>query len=154
MRIQTLATVMALAAAAWAAPPNFTGTWVLNPGRSRNLGMMAKMQDTVTIHQTASVMVMRDAVVFQGQTMTRITRYELGGRRMANRSPTGDAAHTVSHWQGRSLVTLWEIEGSIAGTMHRRYERRYISTDGRTMTEISERSAGDRNPVVLVFDRH
>jgi hypothetical protein len=152
MRIRTFTTAFLLAAA-WAAPPNFSGTWVLNPGKSRNLGMMAAMRDTVTIRQTAGLLELRDDAVFQGEAMHSATRYALDGTRVPNRSPTGDAAHTVSHWEGGTLVTVWEIEGSIAGTSHRTIERRSLSPDGRTMTEVSERGDGDPKPIVLVFDR-
>lgn len=136
-----------------AATPNFSGTWVLNNGKSKNLGMMASMADTITVQQTASELTVTDAATFNGNKMTRVTHYDLTGAAAKNDSPTGDPAQTTSRWQGAELVTLWETPGSIAGSTHKRTERRYLSPDGRTMYEVSESRSGDPKALVLVFER-
>lgn len=137
----------------FAATPDFSGTWVLNNAKSKNLGMMARMADTVTVAQTASELTTTDAATFNGNKMTRVTHYDLTGSAVKNDSPTGDPAQTTTHWQGKELVTLWETQGSVAGTTHKRTERRYLSSDGRTMYEISESAPGDPKALVMVFDR-
>ncbi|MGH9121702.1 MAG: hypothetical protein ACRDYC_07105, partial [Acidimicrobiales bacterium] len=111
---------------AWAPPPSLAGTWVLNPAKSQNLGMMARMADTVTIEQTPEALVVHDDAVMGGNHMASVTRYDLSGKAVANTSPTGDPAHTTSHWEGAQLVTVWETAGSVAGSVHRRTERRYL----------------------------
>ncbi|HVA64347.1 MAG TPA: hypothetical protein VNF74_11530 [Terriglobales bacterium] len=155
MRFRTLLpfACLALLATAWAAAPNFAGTWVLNPSKCRNLGMMAGMADTLTIEQTPSALVLRDAAVFNGSKMASTTRFDLNGKDVPNRTPTGDPAQTASRWKGAELDTVWTIAGSIQGSTHRRLERRYLSADGRTLTEVSQTSASDPKPIVMVFDR-
>lgn len=155
MRFRTLVpfACCALLATAWAVPPSFAGTWVFNAGKSRNLGMMAGMADTLTIEQTSAAMVLRDAAVVNGSKMASTTRFDLSGKVVANRTPTGDPAQTTSRWKGAELDTVWTIPGSIQGSTHRRLERRYLSADGRTLTEVSETSPSDPKPIVMVFDR-
>lgn len=143
----------ALSIAALAAPPNFSGTWVLNNGKSKNLGMMAMMADTITVTQTATELTISDAASFNGNKMTRVTHYDLTGAAVKNDSPTGDPAQTTSQWKGKELITLWETQGSIAGSTHKRTERRYLSSDGRTMFEVSESKPDDPKGLVLVFER-
>ncbi|HWG37434.1 MAG TPA: hypothetical protein VN690_06915 [Terriglobales bacterium] len=153
MSFRTTAILSLFLTAPLLAPPSFAGTWVLNPAKSRNLGMMARMADTVTINQSSEALVVRDDSEMNGSKMSRVTRYDLTGKSVANTSPTGDPAHTVSHWDGAQLVTTWETEGSVAGSVHRRTERRYLSQDGRTLFEVSETAPGDPKALMLVFDR-
>lgn len=143
-----LAAVLSLAA--WAAPPaNFAGTWVFNAKKSTNIGMMAGLADTVTVEQTAAELTLRDVAVFNGNRETHETRFELSGKSVANQSPTGDPAHTASHWAGSRLITIWETAGSIAGSTHRRTETRYLSSDGGTMFVESSGA----KPLIMVFDK-
>jgi hypothetical protein len=150
-----LALLLLLTAAAWAAtPPNFTGTWVLNHAQSRNLGAMAAMQDTTTIRQSDTEMDVSDSAVFNGNAMpAQTTRYVFDGSSVANTGPTGEPAHTSSHWEGAVLVTVWTSPGSIQGSVHRRVERRSLSADGRTMTLTSQPDTPRAQPLVMVFDR-
>lgn len=148
-----LCLLFAVAATA-ATPPNFSGTWVLNSRKSQNLSMMAAMHDTAVIRQTPQALTVRDQAVFNGNRMPpQTTRYALDGTSVANTSPTGVPGHTVSHWQGGELVTVWTTAGSIKGSTHTRIERRRLSRDGRTMSLTSEASPSDPHPLVMVFDR-
>lgn len=154
LRTALTAAVLAALAAAWAPPPNFAGTWVLNGGKSKNLGPMAAMRDTVIIEQTPAALTTRDQAAFQGKAMpARATRYDLSGKSVANTSPTGDPAHTTSQWAGAELVTVWVTAGSVEGSVHRRTERRSLSADGRTMTLVSEAAPGDPKAITMVFER-
>lgn len=150
-----LALALLLTAAAWAAaPPNFSGSWVLNHTKSRNLGAMAAMQDTTTIQQSETEMDVSDSAVFNGTAMpAQNTRYLFDGSAVANTGPTGVPAHTSSHWEKAVLVTVWTSPGSIQGSVHRRIERRSLSADGRTMTLTSQPDTPRAQPLVMVFDR-
>ncbi|HXR96303.1 MAG TPA: hypothetical protein VN709_00530 [Terriglobales bacterium] len=129
------------------ATPNFSGTWSFNPAKSANLGMMARMSDTVTIEQTETMLTTHDAASFGGAAQPpRDTHYDLTGKAVSNTSPTGEAGETTSRWQGDRLVTTWITEGSVAGSKHERVETRYLSADGRTMYLESK-------PIVMAFDK-
>ena len=151
----SLLLIALLTAAAWAATrPDFSGTWVLNHARSRNLGAMAAMQDSTTIRQTATGMEISDSAVFNGTAMpAQTTRYVFDGSSVANTGPTGVPSHTESRWEGAVLVTVWTSPGSIQGSVHHRTERRSLSSDGRTMTLTSEPDTPGAQPLVMVFDR-
>jgi hypothetical protein len=132
-------------------PPDFSGTWVFNAGKSKNIGMMASAEYTSTIAQTAKVLSVTDTTVFNGQKQTHETRYDLTGATVLNDSPMGEKSQTSSHWAGNKLVTSWESEGAVAGTKVVRTETRYLSDDGKTLFLESARAG--KEPMVIVFDR-
>lgn len=141
-----------LASAAWAAPPtDFSGTWTLNPNKSSNLGMMSSMQYESSITQSADTLTVRDKSTMMGKTQNQETHYALNGGEVPNTSYMGDPARTVSHWDGRKLVTVWTSEGAVAGTTKQRTETRSLSEDGGTML-VESISAG-RPPIVFAFER-
>ena len=80
--------VVASAAVA-ANPPDFSGTWVFNAGKSKNVGMMASAEYTSTITQTAKVLSVTDITVFNGQKQTHETRYDLTRRNRFERLADG-----------------------------------------------------------------
>lgn len=132
-------------------PPDFSGTWIFNSGKSKNIGMMASAEYTSTITQTAKVLTVSDATVFSGQKQTHETRYDLTGATVPNDSPTGDKSQTSSHWAGNKLLTSWESDGAVAGTKVVRTETRYLSDDLKTLFLESARAG--KEPMVIVFDR-
>jgi hypothetical protein len=138
-------------AAAAANPPDFSGTWVFNAGKSKNIGMMASAEYTSTITQSGRVLTVSDATVFSGQKQTHETRYDLTGATVPNDSPMGDKSQTRSRWSGNKLVTSWESDGAVAGTKVVRTETRYLSDDGKTLFLESARAG--KEPMVMVFDR-
>src|SRR5436190_14901129 len=97
-------------------PTNFAGAWVLNTGRSQNLGMMSTLQTTLTIAQTATEVVIKDQSSFQGQQSMRELHYDLTGKATTNDGPMGDRNETVVKWLGAKLVATWTAEGAVAGT--------------------------------------
>jgi hypothetical protein len=146
------ATTIAFATAVTAQkPPNFSGTWVLSTAKSRNLGMMAALKDTVTISQTFRELTVLDKSSFQGQENTREIRYDLTGKTVSNDGPMGDHNETVARWAGDKLVTTWTKEGAVAGTKSVMTETRSVSLDGKTMTLESVR--GENAPIVMVFEK-
>lgn len=134
-----------------AAGANFSGTWVMNPARGQNLGMMANLKLTATIEQTDKSLTSTEVSSMQGQEQRRVVTYDLTGKAVPNDGPMGDKSQTASRWDGNKLITTWTSEGAIAGTKVVRPETRSLSADGRTMTVESVR--GDRPPVVMIFEK-
>jgi hypothetical protein len=132
-------------------PPNFSGIWVLNTARSKNLGMMAALADTLTISQTATEVVIQDRSSYEGRQNDRALRYDLTGKPTANQGPMGDRNETIARWVDGKLVATWTSEGAVAGTKVVRTETRSVSADGKTMTV--ESACGSNPPLVMVFDR-
>jgi hypothetical protein len=149
-RIALLMLAVAFAAVA-ANPPDFSGAWVFNPGKSKNVGMMASAEYTSTITQTPKMLTVNDATVFSGQKQTHETRYDLTGATVPNDSPMGEKSRTSSRWAGNKLVTTWESEGAVTGSKVVRTETRYLSDDGKTLFLESARTG--KEPMVIVFDR-
>ena len=131
--------------------PNFSGTWTFNPARSQNVGMMASMEDTVTIVQTPQQLTITDRARMQGQDSTRELHFDLSGKPGKNAGPMGDQNETVAKWNDRKLIVTWTADGAVAGTKVVRTETRLLSADGKTMTVESVR--GSNAPVVMVFDK-
>jgi hypothetical protein len=134
-----------------AGAPDFTGTWLINPAKSQNLGMMAAVRQTITITQTGTEMTLAEASDFQGQKSERTVRYDLGGKPVTNEAAMGGKSETVARWDGARLVVTWTSEGTVAGTKNVRTEVRSLAADGKTMTVESIR--GGNKPMVMVFDR-
>ena len=131
--------------------PDFSGKWVFNGAKSKNIGMMAGAEYTSTIKQSDKLLTVQDDTVFNGQKQSHETCYDLGGATVPNDSPMGEKAQTTSKWEGNKLVTSWETEGAIAGTKVARTETRYLSEDGKTLFLESARAG--KEPMVIVFDR-
>lgn len=143
--------LVVLSAAAPATHPDFNGTWIFNPAKSKNIGMMANADLTSTITQTNKLLTVQDTTIFNGQKQTHETRYDLEGATVPNESPMGDKGTTTSQWSGNKLVTKWETDGAIAGTKVVRTETRHLSDDGKTL--FLESTRGSKDPMVIVFDR-
>jgi hypothetical protein len=131
--------------------PNFSGRWVLNTAKGRNLGMMAALKDTVDISQTAKELLIHDTSSFQGRDNTRELRYDLSGKIVANDGPMGDRNETVAKWVAGKIVATWTRDGAVAGTKSVMTEKRSLSPDGKTMTLESVR--GESPAVVMVFEK-
>ena len=152
VRSLVITLVVCLTAVARAqAPTDFSGTWVLNPARSQNLGPMATMQDTATIVQTSRGLTITDRARMMGQDSTRELNFDLAGKPVRNTGPMGDSNETVAKWDGAKLIVTWTGEGAVAGTKVVRTETRFISADGKTMTVESVR--GSNPAVVMVYDK-
>jgi hypothetical protein len=138
-------------AAPGANTPDFSGKWVFNAAKSKNIGMMAGAEYISTIKQSDKLLTVQDDTVFSGQKQSHETRYDLSGATVPNDSPMGEKAKTTSNWEGNKLVTSWETDGAIAGTKVVRTETRYLSDDGKTLFLESARAG--KEPMVIVFDR-
>lgn len=134
-----------------AGSPDFTGTWLINPAKSENLGMMAQIKQTIGIKQTAKEMTLAETSDFQGQKSERTVRYDLKGAAVMNEGAMGGTSETVAQWNAGKLVVTWTTEGAVAGTKNVRTESRSLSADGKTMTVESVR--GTNKPMIMVFDK-
>lgn len=155
MKTVLLAFVCLATVAAFAAKrSDFAGSWELNTGKSKNIGMMAQAKMTQTIQQTDAALDETTHSTFQGndQDMKTQTHYDLTGNPASNDSPMAGPSETVSKWDGDKLVTTWTSQSAVAGgSKVVRTETRSLSQDGNTMTIESVR--GSNPPVVMVFDK-
>jgi len=130
---------------------DFSGSWQLNPEKSRNLGMMAQMKMIQTIEQSNSSLDIAIHTSFQGQENDNKTHYDLTGKPVSNELPMSGPSETVSKWDSANLVTTWTSESAVAGGPKVvRTETRSLSSDGKTMTVESVRGSSS---LVMVFDR-
>jgi hypothetical protein len=133
------------------AAPDFTGTWVMNVSKSKNLGMMSAMQITLKIEQTENTLKVTESTKFNGQDQVRELHYDLSGKSTANNGPMGDANQTVTKWVANTLETTWTQDGAVAGTKNVSQETRWLSDSGKTMNDQYAR--GTKEPMVIVFDK-
>ncbi|HZS71694.1 MAG TPA: hypothetical protein VFA13_07645 [Candidatus Acidoferrum sp.] len=133
------------------AAPDFSGTWILNTSRSKNIGMMSAMQITLKIEQTGKLLTVHEVSKFNGQEQTRDLRYDLTGKTTPNDGPMGDPNQTVTKWAGETLITTWTQEGAVAGSKIVRTETRWLSDAGKTMTDQYVR--GNNPPMLLIFEK-
>jgi hypothetical protein len=146
-----VAALLSLSGITAVAAPVFSGTWVMNAAKGKNLGMMATMQITLKIEQKQNSLKVLETSKFNGQEQTRELNYDLTGKAAANNGPMGDPNETVTKWAGSTLETTWTQEGAMAGTKVTRTETRSLSDDGKTMTDQYVR--GSNAPMVLVFEK-
>lgn len=141
---------LAISAVARAAP-DFSGSWVLNTAKGKNLGMVAAIKETVVITQSADKFTADFSSTFQGNTTQRQVSYDLTGKSVTNEGAMGDKAETVAKWDGDKLVVTWTSEGAVAGTKVVKTETRSLSADGREMTVSNQR--GDRPAMEMVYEK-
>jgi hypothetical protein len=140
-----------MAAAMAQSAPDFSGNWVLNNTKGKNLGMVAAIQETIAATQTADKLTLDFATTFQGNTTNRQVNYDLKGTPVQNEGPMADKAETVAKWDGSKLVVTWTAEGAVAGTKTVKTETRSLSADGKTMTVVNQR--GSNAPMELVYEK-
>jgi len=131
--------------------PDFSGTWIFNPDKSKNIGMMSQMRMTQTIEQSDNALDVTADTTFQGADQQMKTHYDLTGKTATNDSPMAGPSETVSSWHGDEIVTSWTSKGAVEGTKTVRTETRSLSADGKTMRVESVRGANA--PVLMVFDK-
>ena len=151
LRAVATAVLLVLSAAALAAPPDFSGTWTLNNKKGKNLGMVAAVDETVTVRQTPAQLVIDFASTFMMKTTKRRVTYDLAGKALKNEGAMGDVADTVARWDGNRLVVTWTTEGAIPGTKVVKTEIRQLSADGRTMTVTNQRP--NKEPMEMVYEK-
>jgi hypothetical protein len=133
------------------AAPDFTGTWVMNVSKSKNLGMMSSMQITLKIDQSQNSLHVIETSKFNGQDQVRELHYDLSGKPAGNSGPMGDSNETITKWVGTTLETTWTQEGAVAGTKTTSQETRWLSDAGKSMSDQYTRP--NKEPMVIVFDK-
>ena len=131
--------------------PDFSGTWIFSPEKSKNIGMMSQMKMSQTIVQSEKALDVTSDTTFQGNDQQMKTHYDLTGKPAANDSPMAGPSETVSKWDEDKIVTTWTSKGAVEGTKTVRTETRSLSADGKSMTVESVR--GSNPPVVMIFDK-
>ena len=142
---------LVLATSAIAANPDFSGTWVLNTDKGKNLGMVKAVSETATIKQTPEKIVIDFATTFMLKTTDRKVTYDLAGKPVPNEGAMGDKAETVARWDNGRLVVTWTSEGAVAGSRTVKTETRTLSVDGKSMAVENARAGKDT--MELVYDR-
>lgn len=142
---------LVFATSAIAANPDFSGTWVLNTDKGKNLGMVKAVSETATIKQTPEKVVIDFATTFMLKTTDRKVTYDLAGKPVPNEGAMGDKAETVARWDNGKLVVTWTAEGAVAGSKTVKTETRTLSADGKSMAVENVRAGKD--PMELVYDR-
>jgi len=131
--------------------PDFSGTWIFNPDKSKNVGMMSQVRMTQTIEQSDKALDVTADTTFQGNDQQMKTHYDLTGKTATNDSPMAGPSETVSNWDGDKIVTSWTSKGAVEGTKTVRTETRSLSADGKTMRV--ESVSGSNASVLMVFDK-
>lgn len=131
---------------------DFSGSWKLNPEKSKNIGMMAQMMMVQTIEQTNTSLDVTTHTKFQGRDDDNKTHYDLTGKATTNEMPMSGPSETTCKWDGAKLVSTWTSESAVAGGQRVvRTETRSLSSDGQTMTVESVRGASA--PLIMVFEK-
>ncbi len=143
--------LLLVAGAVQAAGVDFSGNWTLNTAKGQNLGMVAAIQESLVVTQTDTALTIAFTDVFQGNTTTRQTEYDLSGAAVQNFAAMGEASQTVSRWEGDTLITTWTSEGAIVGTEVVKIETRKLVEDGQSMSVETAREG--RPSMILVYDR-
>jgi hypothetical protein len=151
LRLMAVLAVSSLFGLSALAAPDFSGTWVMNVSKSKNLGMMSSMQITLKIEQTQNSLKIIETTKYNGQDQARELHYDLTGKSAANSGPMGDPNQTVTKWVGTTLETSWTQDGAVAGTKSVSQETRWLSDSAKTMSD--QYSRGSKDPMVIVFDR-
>jgi hypothetical protein len=133
------------------AAADFGGTWVLNTDMGKNLGMVKAVKETVVITQKPDRLTADFSSTFMANTTERQVNYDLSGKAVVNEGAMGEKAETVARWDGDKLVVTWTSEGAVAGTKVVRTETRWLSTDGKTMTVVSQRP--NKEPMEMVYEK-
>ena len=128
---------------------NFAGTWTFDPGRSKNIGVMAQMEMTTVIEQTTTELIQKVEATMMGQNVKQELHFDLSGKPMTNDTPMSEKSQTVTKWDGGKLVTTWTTPGAVAGSSSVSVETRYLTEDGKVM--IVESSRSSKPPVVMAY---
>lgn len=152
--IATIVALLATASAFAQGPPDFSGKWKLDAGRSMSSGGgrgagtgggrgqggglgLGPSAETITISQDATSLKIEEQ--WAGRPSARRV-YALDGKKVTN-SLAGGSATSVSTWQGDRLVTKLVI--SARGGSRELEERRYLDADGRLVVEIEMPGQGN-----------
>jgi hypothetical protein len=147
VRIGVIAAILAVATAAWAQTPDFSGTWTLDPasapaGGGRG-GGGALGNGPATVKQTADALTIERTMGDAKVTLT----YKLDGSESRNilmgRGGQPADSMSVAKWDGRKLtiVTKQEMDGQITESTQ------VWTVDGNTLTVETTNARGTQKRV-------
>ena len=151
MKLFVLVVCVTGALAVAAERADFSGSWEINQGNSKNLGMMAQMKIVLAVKQSDTALDVTTTSTYQGKDQDSHAHYDLTGSPTTNESPMGGPAETVAKWTGDKLVNTWTSQSAVAGQKVVRTETWSLSSDGKVLTVESVR--GSNTPVVFVYDK-
>jgi len=138
--------------------PDFSGTWKLDPGRSRiaeTAGLAgligAGAPDTLHVTQPAN-----GTLVIESQINESHARHYRPGSRISTPVTVGQAGSITmtSRWEGRSLVSEGTRESAASPVATHVKEVLSLSADGRTLTiEVTTTAAGDKSASTMAYTR-
>jgi hypothetical protein len=148
-RIGVIAAILAVATAAWAQTPDFSGTWTLDPssapgaGGGGRGGGGALGNGPATVKQTADALTIERTMGDAKVTLT----YKLDGSESRNmlmgRGGQPADSMSVAKWDGRKLtiVTKQEMDGQITESTQ------VWTVDGNTLTVETTNARGTQKRV-------
>ena len=132
------------------AASDLSGTWVFNGKKGENLGMMAALEETLVVTQTAELLTIDFTDVFRGNTSTRQVKLDLTGTVADNLAAMGGKSKTASTWDGEKLVTTWTSINGVGAEVVRT-ETHMLIDDGAGLTVTSERA--NKPNMVMVYEK-
>lgn len=140
------------------APPDFSGTWKLDPSRSRiaetaGLAGLSGAGAPGTLHITQPA---NGTLVIESQINEGHARLYRPGSRVSTPVTVGQTGSITmtSRWEGRSLVSEGTREFAASPVATQVKEVLSSSGDGRTLTiEVTTTAAGDNGASTLVYTR-
>jgi len=140
------------------APPDFSGTWKLDPSRSRiaeTAGLAgligAGAPDTLHITQPAN-----GTLVIESQINEGHARLYRPGSRISTPVTVGQAGSITmtSRWDGRSLISEGTRETAASPVVTHVKEVLSSSADGRTLTfEVTTSAGGEKSASTMAYTR-
>jgi len=140
------------------APPDFSGTWKLDPSRSRivetaGLAGLIATGAPATLHITQPA---NGTLVIESQINEGHARLYRPGSRISTPVTVGQAGSITmtSRWEGRSLVSEGTRESAASPVATQVQEVLSLSADGRTLTiEVTATGAGDKSTSTMAYTR-
>jgi hypothetical protein len=158
-RLPAVAMAALAALASAQSPPDFAGTWKLDPVRSRvvetaGLAGLAGVGAPPTLHVTQPA---NGTLVVESQINESHARLYRPGVRVKTPVTVGPAGSlsAMSRWDGRALVSEGTREFTATATAPARFkEVLALSADGRTLTiEVTVTAAGESATSTLAYTR-
>jgi hypothetical protein len=149
-RIFAVATLIGCLSAAFSAAlmkPNFTGTWKMNPEKSKFSGG-GPDAILIKIDHKDPEWVENWTIAAPGGERSFEAKYTIGGKE-TEQEVMGRPAKTLAKWDGDALIIEWKAENA---SFNRKIT---LSADGKTMTKVITKSGdgGDQNEDLVMFEK-
>lgn len=138
--------------------PDFSGTWRVDPSRSR-IAETAGLAGLIGVGAPATLHITQPAngtLVIESQINEGHARLYRPGSRTSTPVTVGQAGSITmtSRWEGRALVSEGTRESASSPVATHVKEVLSLSADGRTLTiEVTTTAAGDKSASTMVYSR-